>query len=117
MDILTLAFIGDAVWSVLAREWAAKNFELKIGGLNKKVNEIVSARAQAKIYERIKNIFTEKEQDIARRARNTRKGTISKNVGLAEYAKSTSLEAVIGYNHMLERHERNLKLFEEAVKE
>ena len=100
MNVLTLAFMGDAIWTMLVRQYVVAQNDLKIGALNKKANELVCAKAQALIFDKIKPFLTQKEIEIANRARNTKKNTVAKNATIAEYAKSTSLEAVIGYNYL-----------------
>ena len=55
--------------------------------------------------------LNDKEKDIARRARNTKMNTVSKNASLADYKKATSFEAVIGYNYLLGNFDRLEQFF------
>ena len=54
-----------------------------------------------KLSDKLQEILTEEEKDIARRARNTKMNTVSKNAPLADYKKATSFEAIIGFNYLL----------------
>lgn len=94
---ITLAFIGDAVYTLFVREKIVFEKELKGADLNKKTSEVVKATAQASFVDKIMPCLTEEEIDIFRRARNTKKNTRAKSASVIEYNKSTGLEALIGY--------------------
>ena len=51
-------------------------------------------------------VLTEEEADIYRRARNAKKGTKAKSATVAEYNRSTGLEALLGYLYITGEHER-----------
>lgn len=106
MNPVVLAFIGDAVHSLYVREELSFNTDCKTGELNKRLSARVNARAQAETAQRIAAEFTEEEADIFRRARNTKKGTKSKNSTVAEYNASTGYEAVLGYLYVIGDEER-----------
>ncbi len=97
---VTLAFIGDAVYSLYVREKLVFIKDDKGATLNKKTAEIVRASAQADFIEKIYHLLTEEEIDIYKRARNTKKGTRAKSASVAEYNKATGLEALIGYLYL-----------------
>lgn len=98
---LNLAFIGDAVWTLLIREFFCNHTSFKNNNLHKLTTKFVKAVYQARALEKLQNELTDDEKDIARRARNTKMNTVSKNAPLADYKKATSFEAVIGYLYLL----------------
>ena len=107
---LNLAFIGDAVWTILVREFFCQHTNFKNNNLHKLTTKFVKAVYQAKALDILQEDLTEDEKDISRRARNTKLNTISKNASLVEYKKATSFEAVIGYLYLLGNFDR-LNLF------
>lgn len=102
----TLAWIGDAVFSLCAREFELRFNHGKPAKLNKAVTEWVNASAQSSILERISPKLTQTEQDVVRRAKNSPITTKSKHYGIAEYKRATGLEALIGYLYLLDDNER-----------
>ena len=106
-----MAFIGDAVWTMYVREYFLINTNFKNNNLHKLTTKYVKATYQAKALDEITESLTEKEKDIARRARNTKMNTVSKNASIADYKKATSFEAVIGYNYLLGNFEKLEQFF------
>ena len=100
LNPVVLAFVGDAVYSLFVREKLAFNSDKKTGELNKLTVSEVRATAQAEFYARIKDLLTEEEDGVFRRARNAKKPTRSKSATVAEYNLSTGLEAVLGFLYM-----------------
>ena len=117
MNGVTLAFIGDAVYSLYVRSMIVCDGELKTGDLNKKSSDIVRASSQARAAERLAAEFTEEEAEIFRRARNAKKGTRAKHASVKEYNESTGIEAVIGYLYLTGKSERLKYLLERSVTE
>ena len=97
---VTLAFIGDAVYSLYVREKLVFIKDDKGATLNKKTSDVVRASAQADFIEKIFHLLTEEEINVYKRARNTKKGTRAKNASVAEYNKATGFEALIGYLYL-----------------
>ena len=102
----TLAWIGDAVFSLCAREYELRFNHGKPAKLNKLAIVWVNAAAQAESLDKILPNLTQQEQDVVRRAKNTPITTKSKHYGLAEYKRATGLEALIGYLYLLDNNER-----------
>ena len=102
----TLAWIGDAVFSLCAREFELRFNHGKPAKLNRAVTKWVNASAQSSILERILPKLTQTEQDVVRRAKNSPITTKSKHYGIAEYKRATGLEALIGYLYLLDDNER-----------
>lgn len=103
---VTLAFIGDAVYSLYVREKLVFIKDDKGSTLNKKTADIVRASAQANFIDEIFPLLTEGEIDIYKRARNTKKGTRAKSASVGEYNKATGFEALIGYLYLTGNIER-----------
>ena len=108
---LNLAFIGDAVWTMFVREYFLMHTNFKNNNLHKLTTRYVKATFQAKALDDLNESLNDKEKDIARRARNTKMNTVSKNASLADYKKATSFEAVIGYNYLLGNFDRLEQFF------
>ena len=103
---VTLAFVGDAVYSLYVREKLVKAGEDKPGVYQKAASAAVSARGQNELLKKIEPLFTEEEAEIFRRARNSRKNSKAKNAMAAEYNRSTGVEAVVGYLYLTENFPR-----------
>lgn len=116
INSLNLAFIGDAVWTLMVREFFCNHTNFKNNDLHKLTTKFVKAVYQAKALDKLQEVLYENEKDIARRARNTKMHTVSKNAPLADYKKATSFEAVIGYLYLLGDIDR-IKSFFEVLQE
>ncbi len=101
MNAVTLAFIGDAVYSLYVRESLVFAADYRSGALQKLSSERVSAKGQAKLAGEIFDKLTETEKEVFLRGRNAKKPTKSKNASVAEYNISTGFEAVIGYLYLI----------------
>ncbi len=97
---ITLAFVGDAVYSLYVRTKNSIGHTLRSGALNEKTSRTVCAVNQAKLADLLIPHFTEDELAVYKRARNTKKPSKSKHSTVSEYNKSTGLEAVIGYLYL-----------------
>jgi ribonuclease-3 family protein len=109
---ITLAFVGDAVYSLYVREKVVALSDHKPADLQKITSAVVSAHGQSTLVERIESLFTEEEEAIFHRGRNAKKATKSKNASVAEYNRSTGLEAVFGYLYLTGQHDRLRYLIE-----
>ena len=101
MNAVTLAFIGDAVYSLYVRETLVFAADYKTGTLQKLSSERVSAKGQAKLAGEIFEKLTDAEKEVFLRGRNAKKPTKSKNASVAEYNISTGFEAVLGYLYLI----------------
>ncbi len=106
LSSITLAFIGDAVYSLFVREKLVFEKDEKGSVLNKKTSSEVRASAQANFIDKIMPILTPTEIEVYKRARNTKKGTRAKNATVAEYNKATGFEALIGYLYLIGETDR-----------
>lgn len=119
MPITSLAFVGDAYFTLYAR-LKVLNTEAKSGKFHTKAIRLVNAHAQSEFLDRIKPSLSEEEEDLIRRARNTHTSSKSKNAGLADYKKSTAFEALLGFLFLTKNEKRidellNLIMSEEKL--
>ncbi|MDE7182167.1 MAG: ribonuclease III [Clostridia bacterium] len=103
---VTLAFVGDAVYSLYVRERLVITTSFGTGTLQKLTSAEVSAHGQSGLVERILPKLTEEETDIFKRGRNAKKPTKSKNASVAEYNRSTGFEAVLGFLYLTGQYKR-----------
>ena len=113
----TLAYLGDAVFSLLVREYLIEKGYGRAKDLQRESIRYVSAKAQAHFFHTLENegFFTEDELEIYRRGRNFKSTSIPKNTDVQTYRTSTGIEAVIGYWH-LEKKETRLEQFWDKIK-
>ena len=113
-NVLALAYIGDAVYSVYIRKFLIDKGICKVDKLQKDSVNYVSAKAQAKFVEDMidKNFLTDDELDIFYRARNHKGTRHPKNTDIITYKYSTGFEAIIGYLYM----NNNINRLEEFIK-
>lgn len=100
INAVTLAFVGDAVYSLYVRERLTREVGGKSADLQRSAARIVSAKGQSDFLDKLLPLFTEEEADVFRRAKNAKKGTKSKNASHLEYNRSTGFEAVLGYLYL-----------------
>lgn len=113
----TLAYLGDAIWSLYVRSYLIDKGLKKPDDLQKKSVEFVSAKAQAGIFVSLleKNFFTNDEIEIYKRGRNYKSNSSPKNTDIQIYRISTGFEALIGYWYV-EKNEERIKQLWEVVK-
>ena len=108
INIITLAYLGDAVYEVYIRDFLIKNGIAKVEDLQKEAVKFVSARSQCKILSNLmdNNLLTNEELDIVKRGRNYKRASHPKNTDIITYKMSSGFEAMIGYlylNNMKDR--------------
>lgn len=102
----SLAFVGDAVYSLFIRTHFCLVSNARSRSLHKFSTDFVKASAQSKALDDIYDSLSEDEMAVAKRARNTKVNTMSKNAKMIEYKKSTAFEALLGYLYLLGKNER-----------
>ena len=108
INVITLAYIGDAVYEVYIREYLIKNGIAKVEELQKEAVKYVSAKSQAKIltYLMDNNLLDEVELDVVMRGRNYKRTSHPKNTDIITYKLSSGFEAMIGYLYLNNNKER-----------
>lgn len=102
INIITLAYLGDAIYEVYIREKLIKNGIIKVEELQKKAIKYVSAKGQAKILTTLleSHLLTEEEITIVKRGRNYKRSTHPKHTDIITYKLSTGFESLIGYLYL-----------------
>ena len=103
---VTLAFVGDAVYTLYVRERLVLKSCYSTGKLQELTSSEISARGQNGVLERILPELTEEERSIFKRGRNAKKPTRSKHATIIEYNNSTGFEALIGYLYLTGQYKR-----------
>lgn len=113
----TLAFLGDAVWSLAVRRYLLAQGQGKGKQLQKLSISYVSAKAQARFYEQLheRHFFTEWEEEIFRRGRNANGGAVPKNTDVQIYRISTGFEAILGVLDIEGKPERVEQILQAAI--
>ncbi len=105
LPVLTLAYIGDAVYELVVRSKLLCQHK-RVDELHKNTVEKVRAESQAEFLDRIKPYLEKDEDSIVRRTRNTKLNGCPKNVDISTYRKATALEALIGYLYLTGERDR-----------
>ena len=116
-SVAALSFLGDAVHACYIREKLVVRHISHAKDLNILAQEYVTATAQEKAYQKIKEYLTEEEADVFRRAFNTPHINRPKNVKGETYRTATGFEAVLGMLHYLGRNDRMKELLSLAYEE
>ena len=104
---LVMAYMGDTIYEQYVREYLIRSGLCKIGDLQKRSLDFVSARSQRRHLERMEdnNFLTEEELEIIKWGRNA-KGPKSKSTDIVTYRLATGLEALIGKLYFQNKNER-----------
>ncbi|MCR4744815.1 MAG: ribonuclease III [Lachnospiraceae bacterium] len=111
----TLAFLGDAVYSLYMREYVVLNANCPAHKLHNRTIKYVSAPAQAMAIDAIEPELSEEERDIYRRGLNTKTANSAKNSSKEEYHKATGFESLIGWLQLKGDEKRIKELIEKAI--
>ncbi|MCL2753060.1 MAG: hypothetical protein FWE44_02815 [Defluviitaleaceae bacterium] len=108
---LNLAFVGDAVFSLLVRTRLVAGCNQSAHRHNKAATEHVCAVGQSINYYTLLPYLSDKELSIIKRGRNANPSQKAKNASFAEYRNATGLEALFGYLYLNGENERMMELF------
>ena len=113
-SIKSLAYLGDAVWSLVTRDELIKAGISDTKKLQAETIKRVSAKAQAKFYTFLneEGYLLEEEKEIFKRGRNAHSGSIPKNTDAQTYRISTGFEALIGYLYVEKKEGRIREIWE-----
>ena len=112
---LTLAFTGDAVFSLFIREKLVCEANRPVGQLHKLSVQSVKASAQAEAMRKIMPLLTEKETDVFKRGRNAHTSHTPKNQSGCDYHYATGFETLLGYLYLNDESERLNFLLNEVI--
>lgn len=111
IPISTMAYIGDAIYSLYCKVKSLKL--MKVKAIHKEVNKIISREGQARSSDRLVELLSAEEFSLVKRALNSR--AAKKYGNDIFYRKSTALEALIGYLYLKGNKERLIDLLKIAV--
>ena len=108
MNVITLAYLGDAIYEVYVREYLIKMGIAKVEDLQREAVKYVSAKSQAKILTYlIENVLhNDEEKLVVKRGRNYKRASHPKNTDIITYKMSSGFEAMIGYLYLNNKKER-----------
>lgn len=108
LSSLSLAFVGDAQFSLMVREYLVRKSNAKPQLLQRLSTHYVSAKAQAQFVSYLleHELLSEEEVEIYKRGRNAKSGNVPKNTDVQTYHMSTGFEALWGYWYLTEQEER-----------
>ena len=107
---LGMAFVGDAVGTLVIRTIAASDGPQRVEKLHRFSADLVSAAAQSQMMHAIQPNLTEEEHSIYRRGRNQKPVTRARHQSVGDYRRATGFEALIGYLYLTHQHERLIEL-------
>ncbi len=102
---LTLAFLGDAVYSYYVRRYLIAKTDMNVDHLTKASVNFVKAEAQAYAIHHMDNLLTETEKAYVRRGRNT-KSIPPKHADKMDYRYATGFETLLGYLSLTNQNNR-----------
>ncbi len=119
INVLTLAYIGDAIYEVYVREFLIKQGIYKINTLHQEAIKYVSAKNQAEFIKKFldTSFLNDEERKIIFRARNHKEAHKPKNTDIVTYKYATGLEALIGYLYLENKQKRIEEIMKEVLKQ
>jgi ribonuclease-3 family protein len=104
---LVMAYMRDTIYEQYVREYLIRKGITKIGELQSKSLDYVSAKSQRMHLERLENsnFLTEEEIEIVKWGRNA-KGAKTKHADIVTYRLATGLEALIGKLYFENKNDR-----------
>ena len=110
---LVLAYLGDGVIELAAREKLVKSGNIPPEQLHTKTLLFVTASKQSQALENILPRLTETETEIYKRGRNA-KSRVPKSASAIDYRRATGMECLFGYLYLLNDKNRINELFDIA---
>lgn len=114
-NIISLAYLGDAVYELYIRKYLLEKGIYKVENLNKEAIKYVCAKGQANILDYLieMNKLNDEEINVVKRGRNYKRSSHPKSTDIITYKKSTGFEALLGYHYI----NNNIVRLEELIKE
>ena len=114
MNILQIAYIGDAVWELIVRNHLIRK-GLNVHHMHSQCIRFVNAGAQASFIQNLLPDLTAPETELVRRGRNAHaRHPAPKNQHPEDYSYATAFEALIGYLY-LTGNESRLNVISERI--
>ncbi len=105
VNILSLAYLGDAVYELWVRKHLLEHGIAKVEEMHKNAINYVRAQNQAGILRYLLEELDDTEKDVVRRGRNA-KGHHPRNVDVITYRHATAFEALVGYWYLTDKKQR-----------
>ena len=112
-----LAYLGDAVLELIAREKAIERGICEVHRLNQIVPQMVRASAQSEAFCKIEPLLDEEESAIFKRGRNAHGISAPKSASAVEYRRATGMEALFAHLYLGGKKDRLYYLFDAAYGE
>ena len=108
INVITLAYLGDAVYEVYIRKFLIEKGIAKVDNLQKEAVRFVSAKGQSKILNYLldNNLLLDDEIMMIKRGRNYKRASHPRNTDIITYKMSSGFEAMIGYLYLNNDKER-----------
>ena len=113
---LVLAYLGDAFFETLAREYLIGDGNCKPSELNDRSKALVTAASQSGMVDKLLTELTEDELTAYKQGRNAKSAHRSRSASAIEYRRATGLECLFGYLWINEQQDRARALFARCVK-
>jgi len=97
MTPAALAYLGDSVIEVLARELLVEKGIPDSARLNTAAAKYVRATAQSEAVERLSSVMNDAEAAVYRRGRNVGHTNTPRSASAAEYRRATGMESLFGW--------------------
>ncbi len=107
----SLAYLGDAVFELITRQYLLSTGVTDVGKLNKMALSFVKATAQSDAIEKMLPFLTDEETQIYKRGRNANGISIPKSASAPQYRRATGLEALFAHLYAKGEKERLRELF------
>ena len=108
---ITLAFVGDAVYSLIVREELALTSNKKANELHKICADTVSAVSQCEAIKSIMENLSEEEKEVFRRGRNAATSHTPKNASSRDYHYATGFETLLGWLYLSRKYDRIKEIY------
>ncbi len=107
-----LAFVGDAVYSLLVRERLCLSGKCRSNDLHTSSAKFVKANGQAEAFKKIESFLSEKELSYYKKGRNSHNNHTPKNASQCDYSSATGVETLFGYLYLTNQNDRIYELFD-----
>lgn len=108
---LTLAYLGDAVYELMARNYILTRCGGKVQALHEKTVSFSNAAFQSFAAKTLLPLLDEAETAVYRRGRNAHPGHVPKHKTQSDYHSATGLEALFGWLYAQKKYDRLQTLF------
>lgn len=115
MNEIVLAYIGDCVYELYVRNLSVESGVTKTHVLDIMSSKKAKASYQAGVLKSIKDLLTEEEAAVVRRAGNKKISSKPKNADPMDYKAATAFEALVGFLYLKGDHERMEEIISMAL--